>query len=179
MRSFQPDPSNQWPQDMAITVDISSGKLMFLLFVREAWNIEGVDLPGIDPVPAVGGSVRPEKVEADDLLAEWNTAWAYAVADLLTSVSLTLSTQRRKRDSTRCRSRSCWLSMILAVPASLPTESTMRHTAHGTGSQNQYRTRRVLKINRNGAISPNSCLPGAPGFARSPNYRSLTTGPNE
>jgi len=82
MRSFQPDPSNQWPQDMAITVDISSGKLMFLLFVREAWNIEGVDLPGIDPVPAVGGSVRPEKVEADDLLAEWNTAWAYAVADL-------------------------------------------------------------------------------------------------
>jgi len=33
MRSFPPDPSNPWPQDMAITIDNSSGKLMFLLFV--------------------------------------------------------------------------------------------------------------------------------------------------
>lgn len=82
MRSFQPDPSNLWPQDMAITIDNSSGKLMFLLFVREAWNMEGVDLPGVNPAPDVGGSARPDNVENDKLLNAWNTAWAHAVADL-------------------------------------------------------------------------------------------------
>jgi hypothetical protein len=82
MHSFQPGHSDQWPQDMAITIDNSSGKLMFLLFVREAWNIENVDLPGINPIPDIGGSARPVNVENDELLNEWDTAWAHAVADL-------------------------------------------------------------------------------------------------
>lgn len=67
---------------MAITIETGSNTLTFLLFVRTAWRIKGTDIPTVDPVPSVGESRRPDGLDPEALLNEWNRAWSQAVADL-------------------------------------------------------------------------------------------------
>ncbi len=75
MRSDQPIES-AWPQDMALVIEEFPAPFMQLLYVRHAWRIENwIQVPALDPEPAVGSSARPASLSAETAAARWEAAW--------------------------------------------------------------------------------------------------------
>jgi hypothetical protein len=72
MRASEPVPNNAWPNDMIISVQDAPERLVFLLFVRSAWHLDGHGVPALEHEPDVGTTAMP----ADVGLAEANVRWA-------------------------------------------------------------------------------------------------------
>ncbi|UOE43029.1 hypothetical protein [Agromyces larvae] len=64
MRSSVPIPGNPWPHDMVIAVDDDPHQLVELLWMREAWGLEGILEPGaLEPGILEPGALRPGPLE--------------------------------------------------------------------------------------------------------------------
>lgn len=79
MRSSRPDPSNPWPHDMVLGIDVPR-RLTSLLFVREAWRLPIDDVPALDAVPDIGRSARPDAFDEPEVIVRWRTQWARGLA---------------------------------------------------------------------------------------------------
>lgn len=81
MHSTEDLPGNPWPQDMQVSVEECWHPLIYLLFVRSAWQLEIDSVPRLDAVPDPGSSQRPENLDVDAAvqrwLAEWHRAWTH------------------------------------------------------------------------------------------------------
>ena len=74
-------PLSPWPQDMQFNVEECWPPLIFLLFVRSAWQLEIGSVPKLDSEPDTGTSRRPVDLDTDAAvqrwLAEWRRAWSH------------------------------------------------------------------------------------------------------
>lgn len=68
---------NSWPRDMVIRVD-QPASLLFLLFVRSAWQLDESGVPPLDSVPAAGSTVPPAGLDRDEVNGHWKADWARA-----------------------------------------------------------------------------------------------------
>ena len=80
MRSETPMPGDPWPHDMVIEVNDADPLLTRLLFLNEAWDLQMIGVPALDPAPDVGSSHRPDTATIDEWRTRWRDAWGQAVA---------------------------------------------------------------------------------------------------
>lgn len=80
MRLGQSSLHSAWPRDMVISVDRCPAHLSLLLFVREAWRLDGIEeVPALAAPPDTGDSELPRSPDADEWEERWKSAWARAM----------------------------------------------------------------------------------------------------
>ena len=80
MHLGQSSSNSVWPRDMAISVDRCPAHLSLLLFVREAWRLDGIEeIPALAAPPNIGDSELPRSPDADEWDERWKSAWVRAM----------------------------------------------------------------------------------------------------
>lgn len=75
MRHVHEQPSNVWPRDMQINIELPT-HLLTLLWIREAWGIASdVRLPALSPTPVVWESEAPAHASYEEWSRRWRDCW--------------------------------------------------------------------------------------------------------
>jgi hypothetical protein len=83
MRASRPIPGDRWPHDMVITVENGDHRILELLWIRAAWQLQSEDPdapPPLDPQPAMVPTMQALRRDKRDWETAWSSLWHTVVA---------------------------------------------------------------------------------------------------